>query len=153
MAGLLGQVWCNTAGSRISPGFSSGPTHLEGDTLLPTLLEQLYNSRKKLMQLHKVDWPPKKEKKNSRLHMDSHSDYKMAVWEQNLNRNVKVIKCHKYRLKFGSKIFWLNISQNWLHTWRGNLLTYSSSFCLDNVSCACKISYSPMCVEAFLSTH
>lgn len=60
-AGLLGHVWCNTAGSRVSPWFWSGPTHLELDTLSPTLLEQLYNGWRKVMQLHKVDRPPRKE--------------------------------------------------------------------------------------------
>ena len=53
-AGLLGQIWCNTTGSWLSPCFSSGPTHLEWDTLSPTLLEQLYNDWTKVMQLHKV---------------------------------------------------------------------------------------------------
>lgn len=37
--------WCNTAGSRVSPCFGSGPTHLDWDTLSPALLEQLHNRR------------------------------------------------------------------------------------------------------------
>lgn len=45
--GELGHVWYNTTGTRVSPGLRSGPTQLEGDTLSPTLLEQLYNSGRK----------------------------------------------------------------------------------------------------------